>query len=266
MINFSLKTFKLIISSLLCSFSNRYLFVIIILSFETFFHLFYFINKSENFIGKKTSLSLIPLHSMVLMSVIGSSAFGVVKKRFQEVNKKKKQIKTEFVGMPPAYITVDSSFDDHPLVEDEEQLLIIYSNVTRKSYPSRALYKSLLKGKNLKTMMISGTAIDFLTDLINHDTFQKLSVIKNNNSKMKNQNALNEISNLDESSTEHCLDPLAKDNKGTWYLEFAGTLQFLLTGSFMTVILIANKCDLYIFLINSIDRGTGKQITRVVDS
>ena len=63
-------------------------------------------------------------------------------------------------------------------------------------------------------MMISGTAIDFLTDLINHDTFQKLSVIKNNNSKMKNQNALNEISNLDESSTEHCLDPLAKDNKG----------------------------------------------------
>ena len=65
MINFSLKTFKLIISSLLSSFSNRYLFVVIILSFETFFHLFYFMNKSENFIGKKTSLSLIPLHSMV---------------------------------------------------------------------------------------------------------------------------------------------------------------------------------------------------------
>ena len=79
------------------------------------------------------------------MSVIGSSAFGVVKKRFQEVNKKQKQIKTEFVGMPPAYITVDSSFDDHPLVEDEQKMLIIYSNVLRKSYPSRALYKSLLK-------------------------------------------------------------------------------------------------------------------------
>ena len=63
-------------------------------------------------------------------------------------------------------------------------------------------------------MMISGTAIESVTDLINHDIFQKLSVIKNNISKMKNQNALNEISNSNESSTEHCLDPLAKDNKG----------------------------------------------------
>ena len=49
-------------------------------------------------------------------------------------------------------------------------------------------------------------------------------------------------------------------------MEFAGTLQLLLTGSFMTVILVAYKCDLYIFFISSIDRGTGKQITRVVDS
>ena len=63
-------------------------------------------------------------------------------------------------------------------------------------------------------MMISRTAIESVTDLINHDIFQKLSVIKNNNSKMKNQNALNEISNCNDSSPEHCLDPLAKDNKG----------------------------------------------------
>ena len=62
--------------------------------------------------------------------------------------------------------------------------------------------------------MITGTAIDSVTDLIYHDNFQKLSVIKNNNSKMKNQNALTEISNSNEFSTEHCLDSLAKDNKG----------------------------------------------------
>ena len=82
------------------------------------------------------------------MSVIGSSAFGVVKKRFQEVNNKQKQkkINKDYVGMPPAYITVDSSFEDQPLAfDDEEKMLQIYSNVTRKSYTSMALYKSVLK-------------------------------------------------------------------------------------------------------------------------
>ena len=130
------------------NFFNRYLFVVFILCFETFFHFFYFSKKSEDFIGKKTSLSLIPLHSMVLMSVIGSSAFGVVKKRFQEVNNKQKQkkITRDFVGMPPAYITVDSSFDDQPTAfDDEEKMLHICRNVTRKFYTSRALYKSMLK-------------------------------------------------------------------------------------------------------------------------
>ena len=81
------------------------------------------------------------------MSVIGSSAFGVVKKRFQEVYKKQnqKKIKAEFVGMHPAYITVDSSFDDQPLLLDERKMLLIYSNVRRKSYSSWALYKFMLK-------------------------------------------------------------------------------------------------------------------------
>ena len=82
------------------------------------------------------------------MSVICSSAIGVVKKRFQEVNQKQKQkkIKKDYVGMPPAYITVDSSFEDQPLAFcDEEKMLHICSNVTRKSYTSRALYKSMLK-------------------------------------------------------------------------------------------------------------------------
>lgn len=82
------------------------------------------------------------------MSVIGSSAFEVVKKRFQEVNNKQKQkkIKKDHVGMPPAYITVDSSFEDqHLAFDDEEKMLHIFSNVTRKSYTSRTLYKSMLK-------------------------------------------------------------------------------------------------------------------------
>ena len=85
----------------------------------------------------------------VLMSLLGSSAFGVVKKRFQEVNKKQKQkkINTEIIGMPPAYITVDSSYDDQPLVADEEKMLLIYSNVIRKSHP-RTLYKSMIKVTN----------------------------------------------------------------------------------------------------------------------
>ena len=83
-----------------------------------------------------------------MVSVIGSSAFGVVKKRFQEVNNKQKQkkINKDYDGMPPAYITVESSFDDQPLAfDDEEKMLQICSNLTRKSYTSKLLYKSMLK-------------------------------------------------------------------------------------------------------------------------
>ena len=61
-------------------------------------------------------------------------------------------------------------------------------------------------------MVISGTAIESVTDLFDLDIFQqKLSVIKNNNSKMNSQNA---AMICKESSSEYCLDPLAKDNKG----------------------------------------------------
>ena len=62
-------------------------------------------------------------------------------------------------------------------------------------------------------MVISGTAIESVTDLFDLDIFQqKLSVIKNNNnSKMNSQNA---VMIRKESSPEYCLDPLAKDNKG----------------------------------------------------
>ena len=150
------------------------------------------------------------------MSVLGSSAFGVVKKRFQEVNKKQKQkkIKTEIVGMPPSYITVDSSYEDQPLVANEEEMLLMYSNVIRKSYPSRTLYKSMLKDKQLTAMIVSGKDIDSVGEFLNHDIFQKLSVIKNYKSKMKTQKALNEISLCNEFSRDHCLDPLAKDNEG----------------------------------------------------
>ena len=150
------------------------------------------------------------------MSVLGSSAFGVVKKRFQEINMKQKQkkLKTEIVGMPPSYITVDSSYDDYPLVANEEEMLLIYSNVIRKSYPSRTLYKSMLKDKQLTAMIVSGKDIDSVGEFLNHDIFQKLSVIKNYKSKMKTQKALNEISICNEFSRDHCLDPLAKDNEG----------------------------------------------------
>ena len=60
-------------------------------------------------------------------------------------------------------------------------------------------------------MVISGTAIESVTDLFDHDIFQELSVIKNNNSKMNSQNA---VMICKESSPEHCFGPLAKDNKG----------------------------------------------------
>ena len=62
-------------------------------------------------------------------------------------------------------------------------------------------------------MIISGAAIESVTDLINHDIFQKLSVIKNYKSKMKNKKT-QKISICNEFSRDHCLDPLAKDNKG----------------------------------------------------
>ena len=52
---------------------------------------------------------------------------------------------------------------------------------------------------------------------------------------------------------------------GTWYLEFAGTLQLLLTGSAMSIILVAYHCDLYIVLINSIDMGAERKTIQVVD-
>jgi len=262
MINFSLTSFKMIISSNLLS--NRHFFAVSILCFETFFHIIYFSYKSEDFNGIQKSVSLIPLHSMVLMSVLGSSAFGVVKKRFQEINMKQKQkkLKTEIVGMPPSYITVDSSYDDYPLVANEEEMLLMYSNVNRKSYPSRTLYKSMLKDKQLTAMIVSGKDIDSVGEFLNHDIFQKLSVIQNYKSKMKNQKAL-KICN--EFSRDHCLDPLAKDNEGTWYLEFAGTLQLLLTGSAMSIILVAYHCDLYIVFINSIDMGAERKTIQVVD-
>ena len=129
-------------------------------------------------------------------------------------------------------------------------------------------------------MIVSGKDIDSVGDFLNHDIFQKLSVIKNYMSKMKNQKALNEMSICNEFSRDHCLDPLAKDNEGnsslpfknldtiflgTWYLEFAGTLQLLLTGSAMSIILVAYHCDLYIVFINSIDRGTERKTIQVVD-
>ena len=52
---------------------------------------------------------------------------------------------------------------------------------------------------------------------------------------------------------------------GTWYLEFAGTLQLLLTGSAMSIILVAYHCDLYIVFINSIDRGAERQTIQVIN-
>jgi len=162
------------------NFFSRHFFAVFIICFETFFHIFYFSYKSEDFNGIQKSASLIPLHSMVLMSLLGSSAFGVVKKRFQEVNKKQKQkkINAEIVGMPPAYITVDSSYDDQPLVADEEKMLLIYSNVIRKSHPNRTLYKSMIEDKHLTAMIVSGKHLDSVEDFLNHDIFQKLSVIK----------------------------------------------------------------------------------------
>ena len=129
-------------------------------------------------------------------------------------------------------------------------------------------------------MIVSGKDIDSVGDFLNHDIFQKLSVINNYKSKMKNQKALNEKSICNEFSRDHCLDPLAKDNEGnssllfknlynfflgTWYLEFAGTLQLLLTGSAMSIILVAYHCDSYIVFINSIDMGAERRTIQVID-
>ena len=69
-------------------------------------------------------------------------------------------------------------------------------------------------------MIVSGKDIDSVGDFLNHDIFQKLSVIKNYKSKMKNQKALNEMSICNEFSRDHCLDPLAKDNEGNSSLPF----------------------------------------------
>lgn len=256
-INFSLKTINHIFSFI--NFSDKHFLVVVILCVETFFHILHFFNKSET--GKQTCLSLIPLHSMVLMSVIVSSALGVVKKRIQEVNKQHKQKKgrLENVGMPPSYITVNSSFDEKPLV-DEERLSLMYSNVSRKSYKTTALYKSVFKEENLLTFMISGPTIDSISDLLNQDTFQKLSVIKKTNSKMKKRDSQYFTHKLNHTSNANCLEPLAKDYEGTWYLEFAGRLQLLLTTSAMTIILVVYNCDLFVVFINLIDTGTEKQI------
>ena len=69
-------------------------------------------------------------------------------------------------------------------------------------------------------MIVSRNDIVAVGDFLNHDIFQKLSVIKNYKSKMKNQKALNEISICNEFSRYHCLNPLAKDNDGNSYPPF----------------------------------------------
>ena len=63
--------------------------------------------------------------------------------------------------------------------------------------------------------MISGPTIDSISDLLNQDTFQKLSVIKKTNSKMKKRDSQYFTHKLNHTSNANCLEPLAKDYEGT---------------------------------------------------
>ena len=81
------------------------------------------------------------------MSVLGSNAIEVMKKRMQEIShlNEEKNRNSEIRGMPPSYITVKTSYDILPMNLETDEIGNIYKNISRNFCKTDHIYKSVIK-------------------------------------------------------------------------------------------------------------------------
>jgi len=248
---------------------DKFSIVLISLFVETISH-FYFIlqSKSEN-VGTYSS-SLIPLHSLVLMSVLGSNAIEVMKKKMQEIShlNEEKNRNSEIRGMPPSYITVKTSYDILPMNLETDEIGNIYKNISRNFCKTDHIYKSVIKNKRfLGAIIFNGNSIEKfgseVVEFLCQENFQKHSVMNRNSltcSKLKiSKHHQYQMVKRNETSEESFTEMLAMNYEGIWYVDFAGKLQLLLTSSFMTIVLITCYNDFFLILVNQLKEGTQRR-------
>jgi len=266
--SFLIKVFRRIFSWF--TLNDKFSIVLVSLFVETISH-FYFIFQSKSTESAGTySSSLIPLHSLVLMSVLGSSAIEIVKSKLQEIShlNEMKNRNSEIRGMPPSYITVKTSYDMEPLDWKIDEIGRICKNISRNFCRTDHIYKSVLENKRfLGAIILNGNPIEKfgseVVEFLCQENFQKHSVMNRNSltcSKLKiSKHHQYQMVKRNETSEESFTEMLAMNYEGIWYVDFAGKLQLLLTSSFMTIVLITCYNDFFLILVNQFKEGTDRQ-------
>ena len=88
------------------------------------------------------------------MSVLGSNAIEVMKKKMQEIShlKEEKNRNSEIRGMPPSYITVKTSYDILPMDLETDEIGNIYKNISRNFCKTDHIYKSVIKVTKIQSL------------------------------------------------------------------------------------------------------------------
>jgi len=104
LINFSMNYLKQLLAKII--FLDKVFLVLAVLLLETFSHIYFLYFKSQQIQGNEIEIKcLIPLHTMVLISLLSCSALEGIKKRIHEVHQRiyAKKRRAEIIGMPPSY-------------------------------------------------------------------------------------------------------------------------------------------------------------------
>jgi len=226
--------------------------VFILLFLQTFCHL-YLLCKEEN--NSQDNVKFLPLHSMVLLSVIGVSTLNFLRielyQRYQQQSKKEKH---ENSGMPPSYITVETDDYNH-----EEFLEIKQSNLSRKTCLSENILSSVYKSQSIKNLFFitqrKSEMCNTISAIFYNINFQNLAVMNHDDSIKKSSFNL-ELLKVNESSLDSFALVLAKNYTDIWYVDFAGRFQLLLTSSFMTIVIISCYNKFFLFVIKEFEEET----------
>ena len=85
-----------------------------------------------------------------MISLLSCSALEGIKKRIHEVHQRNyaKKRRAEIIGMPPSYITVETSYDCLPSHSKAENMELHNYSISRKVCETSSLYKSVLQVVN----------------------------------------------------------------------------------------------------------------------
>jgi len=264
LVNLSMNYLKQLLAKII--FLDKVFLVLAVLLLETFSHMYFLYFKSQQIEGTEIEIKcLIPLHTMVLISLLSCSALEGIKKRIHEVHQRNyaKKRRAEIVGMPPSYITVETSYDCLTSDFQAENMELHNYSISRKVCETSSFYKSVLQNKRiLYAFLLSSISIakdDNLQELMKQNIFQKLTVMRKTNSKLTLPNCNYQMLKVNASSRENISELLAKNIKERWYVECAGRLQLIFTSSFMTIVLIVYNYDYMLFFINTVGKESDKQ-------